>query len=395
MAGLKPFWRYYGGKWRAAPRYPEPDHRVIVEPFAGAAGYSLRYPDQRVVLVEKYPTIAEMWRYLIKALPSEIRRIAEVQHVEDLPRWVPQGARSLVGFAMNSGASAPCKMLSAGRLKMRSMGRALEGWTPKLRGRVASQVEFIRHWKIIEGDYTRAPDVSATWFVDAPYSNEAGRHYIHHQVDYAELASWCRSRRGQVLVCEQEGATWAPFRPFETSKAAMGRNSREALWQIPAENRGDSLGTCIGSRPGLKIPVTMVTKKSDLLIEEFLGHISKLADNLRAAVIAEAHEAFSNLAGGGTVGNGLRANPGSKPKGSKAASKSKGGRNRRSPEDLEKQSTQILQFIRKNQGSKAIAIGKALGLSTQEIALPISKMLLEGTLKSKGIKAGTTYTVPK
>lgn len=39
---LKPFWRYYGGKYRAAPRYPVPLHRTIVEPFAGAAGYSLR-----------------------------------------------------------------------------------------------------------------------------------------------------------------------------------------------------------------------------------------------------------------------------------------------------------------------------------------------------------------
>lgn len=32
---LKPFWRYYGGKWRAAPSYPAPLHNTIVEPFAG------------------------------------------------------------------------------------------------------------------------------------------------------------------------------------------------------------------------------------------------------------------------------------------------------------------------------------------------------------------------
>jgi len=33
---LKPFWQYYGGKWRAAPHYPKPRHDTIVEPFAGA-----------------------------------------------------------------------------------------------------------------------------------------------------------------------------------------------------------------------------------------------------------------------------------------------------------------------------------------------------------------------
>ena len=35
---LKPFFTYYGGKYRAAPKYPEPVHGSIVEPFAGSAG---------------------------------------------------------------------------------------------------------------------------------------------------------------------------------------------------------------------------------------------------------------------------------------------------------------------------------------------------------------------
>lgn len=70
--GLKPFWRYYGGKWRAAPRYPKPEFSRIVEPFAGAAGYSMRYPSRQVILVEKHPIIAEIWRWLIAARESEI-----------------------------------------------------------------------------------------------------------------------------------------------------------------------------------------------------------------------------------------------------------------------------------------------------------------------------------
>ena len=69
---LAPFWRYYGGKNRAAKWYPAPEHDTIVEPFAGAAGYSCRYSDRKVILIDKSPIIAGMWRYLIKASPAEI-----------------------------------------------------------------------------------------------------------------------------------------------------------------------------------------------------------------------------------------------------------------------------------------------------------------------------------
>jgi hypothetical protein len=240
VTSLRPFWRYFGGKWRAAPRYPAPAYDTIIEPFAGAAGYSLRYPERQVVLVEKYPTICEMWRYLIAVSPAEVRRIPEVDDVGDLPSWVPQGARSLVGYSMNSACSTPRRTLSAGKRKLRAMHRQYEGWTPALRERVAAQVEHIRHWQIIEGDYTLAPDIAATWFIDPPYQI-AGRHYVHSRVDYGALAGWCRDRRGQVLVCEAEGADWAPFRPFATLKAGPNSSgvSYEMLWEIDRRSDGD------------------------------------------------------------------------------------------------------------------------------------------------------------
>ena len=84
-----PFWCYYGGKFRAAPRYPKPAYGTIIEPFAGAAGYALRYPDLEVILVERYAVVAEMWRYLIGTTPEDVRRIPTVEHVDDLPGWVP------------------------------------------------------------------------------------------------------------------------------------------------------------------------------------------------------------------------------------------------------------------------------------------------------------------
>lgn len=230
---LKPFWRYYGGKFRAAPRYPAPQHDTIIEPFAGAAGYSLRYPDRRVILVEKYPVVAEMWRYLIRVPAAEIRRIPTgVTHIDDLPSWVPAPARNLIGWWFNAATVSPRVSLSIGRQKLAAMGRNFEGWTEATRERIATQVEQIRHWQCIEGSFERAPCIPATWFIDPPYANKAGSYYVEHDVDYTWLASWCRSRRGQVIVCENEGATWLPFRPFATLKPGVnGKGSREVIWE--------------------------------------------------------------------------------------------------------------------------------------------------------------------
>ena len=58
MKTIRPFFTFYGGKYRAAPRYPKPKHSRIIEPFAGSAGYSMRYPDLNVTLVDAAPVIA-------------------------------------------------------------------------------------------------------------------------------------------------------------------------------------------------------------------------------------------------------------------------------------------------------------------------------------------------
>ena len=236
---LRPFFRYFGGKWRAADTYPPPRHGTIVEPFAGAAGYAMRYPDRQVILVDRYHVIAAVWRWLIGASADDVRAIPLVENANELPEWVPQGARWLVGFSMNVSAR-PTNILSSGRRMLREQGRHFEGWSPALRERVACQVDRIRHWRVIEGDYSEAPDVEATWFIDPPYQI-AGRHYTHGSdaIDYQALGDWCRGRRGQVLVCEAQGADWLPFRPHALLKASnmnatTAGVSAEALWSNEA-----------------------------------------------------------------------------------------------------------------------------------------------------------------
>ena len=231
---LKPFFTFYGGKWRVAPHYPVPVFDTIVEPFAGSAGYSMRYPDRNVVLVERDPLIAATWRYLLRVSPAEILALPDIapgQTVADL--GVCEEAQLLIGWWCNKGTTSPCKTPSAW---MRSKTRPNSYWGSTIRERIASQVERIRHWMLIEGDYEQAPAVEATWFVDPPYQ-DAGKHYRFNgsKIDYGRLAHLCSaSWRGQVIVCESVGASWLPFRPWRDIKASEakhgGKISREAIW---------------------------------------------------------------------------------------------------------------------------------------------------------------------
>lgn len=231
---MRPFFSFYGSKWRVALRYPRPTHRTLIEPFAGSAGYSTRYADRDVVLIEKDPVIAALWRYLISTPAADVRAIPLLEYGQTLDEIeAPEEAKPLIGFWLNKGGASVCKTPSAW---MRDRRYAGQFWGAKIRERVASQVDHIRHWTVIEGDYSEAPDVMATYFVDAPYEG-AGKYYRHSAsaLNFEALGTWCASRNGQVMVCENEGATWLPFVPFAEIKANEsahgGKTSREVLWR--------------------------------------------------------------------------------------------------------------------------------------------------------------------
>lgn len=226
---MEPFFTYFGGKFRSASRYPLPVYGTIVEPFAGAAGYALRYCGLRVILVEKDPVVAGLWRYLINVSENEILHLPNVEHEEDV-REIPicQEARTLIGFWLNKGNASPCHTPSAW---MRGGTHDTSFWGPEVRYRIARQLQRIRHWTILEDDYSGAPDVEATWFIDPPYEIAGNAYrYGSKNLNYGRLAAFARSRKGQAIVCENSGATWLPFVPFSRTKSTHGE-SNEVIWE--------------------------------------------------------------------------------------------------------------------------------------------------------------------
>ena len=229
---LRPFFSFYGSKWRTASKlYPEPRHAVIVEPFAGSAGYALRHPARKVVLCELDPVLASVWRYLIRVKAGEVLSIPDLapgESVDDLK--ISQEAKWLVGFWLNRGAAGPRKSPSKW---MREGGQPGSFWGARVRNTIASQVDSIRHWELHNRSYADCPvPCAATWFVDPPYEG-MGTHYHFGsgQIDYRALAAWCKSRPGQVIVCENSGATWLPFQDLADVKTTRtNRRSKEALW---------------------------------------------------------------------------------------------------------------------------------------------------------------------
>lgn len=226
---LKPFFTYYGGKYRIAPRYPAPLHPRVVEPFCGSAGYALTYNRKTVLLYDLNERIVGTWNYLINVSEKEIYSLPEifddVRHLK-----VAQEAKWLIGYWCNKGSCEPRNMPSTW---MKSGVRPNSQWGPAIKERIASQLREIRHWKCELKDFNDLENESpSTWFVDPPYSAKAGRLYTYSEIDYQALSTWCRRRLGQTIVCEMQGASWLPFKPFHTAKGLEGPKGKKRIKEV-------------------------------------------------------------------------------------------------------------------------------------------------------------------
>jgi len=223
-AGKKEGFPLFGSKLDKAGNYPKPEYDLIIEPFAGSAGYSMHYGFGTVWLNDLDKDIYDVWQYLKTADREDIERLPELKAGEDIRDFnLTNPEILLMGYAVNP--------YSTGRryicTKWAEKGREIQ----EIKNRLLHSLERIRSWRITCGDYRTLPDIEATWIIDPPYQH-GGKHYNpknHKSFDYRELAAWCRSRPGQVIVCENELANWLPFKPIMTMNGRK-KNYREYIW---------------------------------------------------------------------------------------------------------------------------------------------------------------------
>jgi hypothetical protein len=231
---------YYGSKVQSAHKYPAPRNALIVEPFAGGAGYSLHYgrgkgSDRRdVLLFDLNPEVIGAWQYLIATPGAEILKLPLLRVGEGIPQDLDPGARLLMGWSlMMCGAHTQSVLVPSATRVPSSF------WGESKRRNLADLADEIKHWRAFVAPYWALPhEVSATWFVDPPYQGRAGKHYTHNSssIDYAHLAAWVHSRPGQVIVCEGPDADWLPFERHHEHASAptadvVGRRvSTEMIW---------------------------------------------------------------------------------------------------------------------------------------------------------------------
>lgn len=221
----------FGSKVDSAWRYPEPRHSLVVEPFAGGAGYALLHWKRDVLLLDLDEDVIGAWRYLIDTPANDVASLPLIKPGQDVSELeCSAGGRLLISWCLNQ-TSHPVRKLSIWGVYH---GDRASYWGTRRRKQAALIASRVKHWRAELADYRTAPDVEATWFVDPPYV-DGGASYTFSEVDYPALASWCRSRQGQVIVCERSGADWLPFEPLYTAPTARRFSTRrarcrEAVW---------------------------------------------------------------------------------------------------------------------------------------------------------------------
>lgn len=210
---------YYGRKKRIADKYPASRFDTIIEPFAGSASYSCR-PDNRaktVLLFDRDPVVVEAWEWLLGLDPERLDELPEL-NAGDMA-YEPVQIMHMASKRWWTYRKATTTPLMAGNYR-----KSKRYWREIL--------PTITHWQVQQADYRDIPNMEATWFIDPPYPGPPGDGYRYGSklLDYDELAEWCMSRQGQVIVCSAGDDSWLPFVPLAELGSFGTKKSVEGIW---------------------------------------------------------------------------------------------------------------------------------------------------------------------
>ena len=237
---LRPFFRHFGSKWVLSGKYDPPNREIIIEPFAGSAGYSHRYgAGKEVRLYDIDPGTVEIWQWLLSSTPEDVLALPVDFGLQDVRTLdIPRPAMLLIQRWLTvQGTSSNYRFPpSALKWMIRNPGSY---WSSYIRQRIADQLPKITRWSVELLDYRDIPIIEATWEVDPIYENNvyaSAAYNLCPKIDYSHLSKWCQNLPGQVIVHEQEGASWLPFRSLETkartgcTKSGKVKLQHEVVW---------------------------------------------------------------------------------------------------------------------------------------------------------------------
>jgi len=219
---------YYGSKSKIVDYYPPPKHNKIIEPFCGSARYALKYWQKDVLIMDKSENLIKVWKWLQQCSKQDILGLPKLTTGLDIRKIeLSEIERTFLSYLVASGRPS--------NIVTKFMD--YDNGNQKVYKRIADSLELIRHWEIKLGSYTELENVEATWFIDPPYQF-GGDHYKKSakQIDFNYLGEWCKSRNGQVIVCENMKADWLPFKPVVKLQGVSNTNTIEAIWSNQRTN---------------------------------------------------------------------------------------------------------------------------------------------------------------
>jgi hypothetical protein len=241
-----PLFKWYGSKFQSAKRYPPPLQGVpLIEPFAGGAGYSCRYPSLEVIVWDKNPVLGELWRWLIGEATSSM--------IQEIPIGIPEGT-SIDQLGLSRGQALLLKHWQRTNNVGPSMlispwGNKPGQWTANTRARLCDEIYLVKHWKFEKPSHTQL----GTWFIDPPYQDNY--RYGFKKFDYPTLAKFIDRipPASLVIVCEAVNKetrsipNWLPFEINHSSvtsrrKATQSHHSLEVVYtRYPRKSRTGKL----------------------------------------------------------------------------------------------------------------------------------------------------------